>query len=223
MPILKNIYGAIFKTPDYLGRRGEKAVVKKLRKLNFWGWRGKVLRNLYVPKGNGETTEVDLVYITRKGIFVLESKNYAGQIFGSEENRNWLSAICTGRTWLGRRKLEKRYFYNPVWQNRTHIRCLQRYLGMEVPMHSVVVFSQHCELRRISDLSSDVAVCQLRRLPGIIRKIWRRQWRSLSEAQVEKIYRELRPLTRSDLSVRREHIREVKRLDAGRKLATLWW
>ena len=39
---------------------------------------GKILRNVYVPKENGETSEIDVLYITQKGIFVIESKNYSG-------------------------------------------------------------------------------------------------------------------------------------------------
>jgi len=40
----------------------------------YLGRKGKVLRSVYLPKDNGENSEVDVVFITQKGIFVFESK-----------------------------------------------------------------------------------------------------------------------------------------------------
>lgn len=47
----------------------------------------RILTNVYLPKGNGETTEIDLIYIHETGIYVLESKNYSGWIFGDEKSK----------------------------------------------------------------------------------------------------------------------------------------
>ena len=58
---------------------------------------GKFLFNLYIPKLNDETTEVDVVLIHPKGFFVIESKNYNGWIFGSEKNRYWTQTLPMGR------------------------------------------------------------------------------------------------------------------------------
>ena len=41
---------------------------------------GKFLFNLYIPKNQNETTEIDIILICKKGIFVFESKNYRGLI-----------------------------------------------------------------------------------------------------------------------------------------------
>lgn len=37
-----------------------------------------ILTNLYIPRKDGTTTEIDLIYLSRHGIFVIESKNYSG-------------------------------------------------------------------------------------------------------------------------------------------------
>ncbi len=63
---------------DWIGRRGEKLTERELKLVKFLGRDGKVLRNVYVPKNNGETSEIDVLFITQKGIFVFESKNYSG-------------------------------------------------------------------------------------------------------------------------------------------------
>lgn len=48
----------------------------------------KLLTNLYIPRTDGTTTEIDLLFINNKGIFVIESKNYSGWIF-EMKNKNF--------------------------------------------------------------------------------------------------------------------------------------
>ncbi|MCR5097842.1 MAG: NERD domain-containing protein [Lachnospiraceae bacterium] len=61
--------------------------------VQLFGRKGKVLRNVYLPKDNGETSEVDVIFITQKGIFVFESKNYSGWIFGDEKSQKWTAML----------------------------------------------------------------------------------------------------------------------------------
>ncbi len=79
----------------------------------------RILTNVYLPKGNGETTEVDLIYIHETGIYVLESKNYSGWIFGDEKSKYWMQTLQNGH---------KEKFYNPIFQNNTHIKYLIKLL-----------------------------------------------------------------------------------------------
>ncbi len=67
------------------GRYGEYLTYKYLK--NFEASGAKFLFNIYIPKENGETTEIDVLMICSKGIFVFESKNYSGWIFGSETQK----------------------------------------------------------------------------------------------------------------------------------------
>ena len=75
------------------GKVGEAYTARELKLLNLLGRKGKVLRkvlrNVYIPKDNNETSEIDVLFITQKGIFVIESKNYSGWIFGSEKQYKW--------------------------------------------------------------------------------------------------------------------------------------
>ena len=126
---------------DWLGQRGEKLTARELNLVRLFGRNGKVLRNVYIPKEDGETTEIDLLFITAKGIFVLESKNYSGWIFGSESQHKWTVSFPNGA---------KERFYNPIKQNRTHCKWLRRYLGDDTPLFPIVVFSERCELKKIT-------------------------------------------------------------------------
>tara|TARA_A100001015_G_C14803470_1_gene637875 strand:+ start:472 stop:810 length:339 start_codon:yes stop_codon:yes gene_type:complete len=59
------------------------------QKLKGFGKKGgKFVFNLYIPNIKDETTEIDIIFFHPKGLFVIESKNYNGWIFGSETNRN---------------------------------------------------------------------------------------------------------------------------------------
>lgn len=94
------------------GKIGEAYTARELKLLNLLGRKGKVLRNVYIPKDNNETSEIDVLFITQKGIFVIESKNYSGWIFGSENQYKWTMMLPNK---------EKHSFYNPIKQNQTHI------------------------------------------------------------------------------------------------------
>lgn len=110
---------------EWKGRYGEKMTEWELNLVRLFGRKGYVLRNIYVPKNNGETSEIDVVFITQKGIFVIESKNYSGWIFGGEKSAYW-TAMLPDKS--------KNRFYNPIKQNSTHIKWLGQYLQNSVPL-----------------------------------------------------------------------------------------
>ena len=95
---------------------------------------------MYVPTKKG-TSQIDHVVVSSKGIFVLETKNYTGWIFGSENSQNWTQVIYK----------RKEKFYNPIWQNFGHIQALKEYLGenttQDIPFSSIIVFSNEATLK----------------------------------------------------------------------------
>ena len=48
------------------------------------GLYGYVFRNLYIPKDDGETVELELVLVCTKGVFVIDSKNFKGYVIGDD-------------------------------------------------------------------------------------------------------------------------------------------
>ena len=170
-----------------------------------------MLFNVYVPMNNVKTTEIDLLYITKVGIFVLESKNYKGWIFGTDTNKNWTEVLYTRKTWTNPRGSEKHSFYNPIMQNNTHINWLRRYLNTSVPMFSLSVFSSDCEFKAL-DLShspNNVFVCYRRDVSDIIKQCHDDYPTVLSESQIERIYDKLLPLTNVDKAKKEQHKQDV--------------
>lgn len=78
------------------GKYGEYLTYKELKFLEKQGC--KFLFNTYLDKGNGETTEIDVIAITPQGMFVFESKNYSGWIFGNERSKTWTQTLPQGRS-----------------------------------------------------------------------------------------------------------------------------
>ena len=54
-----------------------------------------IISNCYLPLKDSGTTEVDLILIHESGIYVIESKNYSGWIFGSENHKYWTQSLLT--------------------------------------------------------------------------------------------------------------------------------
>lgn len=196
---------------DWVGWVGERRVAREFTRglFNPLRWRGDVLLNLYVPAGHGETTEVDLVYVTRWGLFVVESKNYSGAVTGDCREDEWVQCFPPST---------KPYrFYNPVKQNAGHIRSLRYALapnGRSVPMFSVVVFGGSCSLRRISDVPADTAVVGVGDLRETVLSFMSANPRVLSRREVAMAYRRLDSFTFVSRREKRRHVSYVERVRA---------
>lgn len=188
-------------TNKVLGKIGEMHIENELNLVKFFGRKGKTLRNVYVPKGDDGTSEIDVVFITQKGIFVFESKNYSGWIFGNEKDRYWTASLPTG---------EKNSFYNPIKQNKTHLRWLAETIGDNVPLFSIIVFSEGCTLKKIIVETSNVMVIQRSYIYAAVRAIWKDEPDVLDENQIESIYKTLKAMTHIRKIDKEKHIEQIK-------------
>ena len=197
--LMDRIIDSIF-DDEWVGKRGETLTERELKLVKLFGRKGRTLRNVYIPKDNGETSEIDVIYITQKGIFVFESKNYSGWIFGDEKGQYW-TAMLPNR--------QKNRFYNPIKQNRTHIKWLQKYVGDSVPLFSIIVFSERCELKKIEVESTDIKVIKRDRTYAAVRDIWDRHEDAVDD--VDAIYEKLKLLTNVDAAVKAAHIADIEK------------
>ena len=89
-----------------------------------------LLKDVTLPTDNG-TTQIDHIVVSRYGVFVIETKNYKGWIFGDAHSKKWTQSIYG----------KKHTFQNPLHQNYKHTKTLQRLLNLnENKIFSVVVF-----------------------------------------------------------------------------------
>lgn len=77
------------------------------------------------------TTQIDHVVVSIYGIFVIETKNMKGWIFGDPKSPKWTQMIYK----------KKSQFQNPLRQNYRHVKCLAEYLNLdETVFRPIVVF-----------------------------------------------------------------------------------
>lgn len=187
---------------EWKGKYGEKLTERELKLVRLFGRKGKVLRNVYLPKDNGETSELDVVFITQKGIFIFESKNYSGWIFGDEKSKNWTSMLPNK---------QKSQFYNPIMQNKTHLKWMKQFVGEEVPLFSIIVFSERCELKKVTVYSEDIKVIKRDRTYATVRDIWDKSPDAISDNKIDELYGKLKELTNVDEAVKAAHIENIEK------------
>ena len=56
--LLDKLVDSVFDA-EWTGKRGEKLTERELKLVSLFGRKGKTLRNIYLPKENGETSEID--------------------------------------------------------------------------------------------------------------------------------------------------------------------
>jgi hypothetical protein len=127
----------IITSPTFKGWFGEKMVLRGLRKLDPAQYR--VFHDLYLPHPSEQvTTQIDHVVVSPFGIFVIETKNYRGWIFGSEKQPQWTQQIYR----------RKHKFQNPLHQNKLHVKALMQFLNLpEDHFLSVVLFIGNTEFK----------------------------------------------------------------------------
>ena len=84
------------------------------------------------------STQIDHVIVSPYGIFVMETKDKTGWIFGNEKQPQWTEKI-----------FNKTYkFQNPLYQNYGHTKSLSAHLGIEhEKIHSLAIFWGDCEFK----------------------------------------------------------------------------
>ena len=123
----------VLRSPKHHGMVGEKRVAKILYSLpkDYH-----TINNVIIP--NRQTTsQIDHVVVSPHGIFVIETKNYSGWIFGEENSKEWKQTF----------KTKGNFFRNPIKQNWGHIYALTEYLDLNRRVFKpIIVFSDNAYL-----------------------------------------------------------------------------
>ncbi len=175
-----------------LGEIGEKRVAKILGD-SIDG--EKQVFNDYKFLSAGKSVQVDHIYINKNGIFVIETKNYSGAIFGTEEQQEWTQVLACGNV--------KNKFYNPIKQNKSHIYKLSKFLPKDIDIISVVVFID----ADIENVDSDI-VCTLNDLKNILETESKKQ---LSSTKINYIANILRRYQNNNIT-EEEHINNIHKM-----------
>ncbi len=200
----KSVYKIITKKSyfDILVDKGTLTEYLIWQELNNQNMHKKILINLYIPKENGETAEIDIVLINKYGIYVIESKNYSGWIFGSENSNKWMKM-----NWG-----KKYQFYSPINQNRNHIIALANILNIENMniFKSYVVFSQRCEIKKMEVTKPNIKVIKREQLQETLKDDYEKSIPLLSFEEINELERKLSRYMYPDEKTKKHHNETIR-------------
>lgn len=188
------------------GEAEERYIELELQRQNF---PKRVLRDMYIPY-NGETKQIDVLLLTEFGIYVIESKDYSGWIFGSKNNKIWTQSL---------NKCRKYKFYNPIWQNNSHIKALCAYLHSkceyfnleEKYFNSLIIFSGKAEFKKIPNNLVNCEIINDYRLNDYINYENETKPKIFTETQLDEFYNILLPTIQVSDEIKQKHIENVKK------------
>lgn len=177
--------------------QGEIEVNKYLSKING----SKLLEDIILKRSNG-TTQIDHILITRKGIFVIETKDFSGKIIGDEDSKFWLQKL----------NFKENYFYSPIKQNYGHVKAVEEIIKRKNVCISLMVFTNKSNIKKVK---TETNVIQVKNLKKHIKR-YKSQIR-LSKDEVEELYK---ILNKKDINSRRaikKHIKSVEKIKMENK------
>ena len=180
--------------PLIKGKYGETKISIRLKWLNSKKYR--VINNALI-RIKSRSSQIDHVIISKYGVFVIETKNYKGWIFGHESSEYWTQTLYKNKYKLR----------NPVSQCWGHIKTLKTALTefSNIPYHPIVVFTGSAKLKKIT---SKIPVIKANKLKRCIKRYSKEEY--LSNDEVDQIYQKLLSLNSTDKVSRRMHIKKAK-------------
>lgn len=187
------------------GHQGEEIVTDILNRLGREKY--SIYDDLYVPTQDGKSTQIDHIVTSPYGIFVIETKNYSGWIFGNEKSRYWTQVIYQ----------RKDRFFNPVWQNAGHIKALKNYLHLEKSLFtSIIAFSRQSTL----NIEGEFQQAKVTPFDDLIYEIKQNQMPVINDDQLKMVNKKLKQLVTTDENLKKQlkeqHIQSIK-LDKERE------
>lgn len=194
---------AVYRKLTYsAGDEGEHAVARILKRLPRD--RYFTINDLMIKKRNGHTSQIDHVVVSPYGIFVIETKNITGHVYGSEFAPQWT------RYWKGYKRggyygTDNLSFGNPVMQNGAHVKALWEQLQDYYPKFiPIVAFSPQAELKVAVH---GVDVIYWTEIKSVIKR-YSEEVMTVEKAQ--EIYKFLLSINIKDKARRQEHAERVQ-------------
>ena len=154
--------------------------------------------DVIIPAKNG-TTQIDHLLVSPYGLFIVETKNITGWIFGSESQPKWTQTLYKN----------KYSFQNPLRQTFRQKKVLSEYLDLnESTIHTVVYFVGDCRFK--TPLPDNVISSGL----GSYIKQFRN--RILSPVDIERVVRSLEQHISKSSLTSRDHVRSLRERHASK-------
>jgi restriction system protein len=198
--LLVPLLTVLVRLPTVKGWIGETVLHTGLRLL-LPSARYHLMRNLTLPTKHG-SAQIDHVVVSRHGVFVIETKNYGGWIFGKPEDKMWTQKF-PGRSSA---------FQNPLRQNYKHVKTLAELTGLdEKVLFSQIVFVGNSTFK--TPMPANVG-----KLKACLAAIRSRDEIVLSDDEVAHVLERIRSRRLAPTrATHKAHVRHVRELVAGKR------
>lgn len=164
----------------------------------------RVIRNAYIPKSDGNDTEIDLIAVSELGIFIIESKNISGKLFGNWQDDQMTLEHPGGKTYK---------IPNPIKQNTMHYYHLKNILGLKSEIfRSIVVFGDLCIIDSFKGVPYHAHVTQVSYLIYSMNRLGKKFNTKLEQYQIENIYENLLKVVVKSDEREQKHIDRIREL-----------
>lgn len=184
-----------------------------------------IYADCYFPKPASKTAnltshdqlvQIDCLAVNHQGIFVFESKDYSGWLYGSAEQKYWTAVLDFGRT--------KNQFYNPILQNATHLTCL-RELFPTHRLYSFIIFGRNSTVKTIITPPKDCYLCTP---DNLHQKLATLSQNLLTTTEIDEIHRTIQAgrvipsqITRNNHIAEVQHAKRLPNLSGSHFSATI--
>ena len=191
----------IIKSSWFKGFIGEQIVNLSI-KLLLDGKVYTLIKNVTLPIEDG-TTQIDHILVSKFGIFVIETKNMKGWIFGSKHQKQWTQQIFKHRN----------KFQNPLHQNYKHTLALAACLNTEdSKIFSVITFVGDSQFKTVMPENVTSA-------SGLIRYIKSKQSILLSDSEQRDLINKIGTgRLKPSMKTHRKHVQHVKEIQENKKI-----
>lgn len=198
------IFAAIVKSAWFKGVSGE-FIINLLARWKLDKDVYHLIKNVTLLTEDG-TTQIDHIIVSVYGVFVIETKNLRGWIYGTPQQKMWTQKIYRNTY----------RFQNPMHQNFKHRKTLQALLNLDAQqVHSLVVFIGDSTFK--TPVPENVTFGM-----GYIRYIQSMTEAVLSHKQVLEIVGAVaNGRLKSSINTNRQHVRHVQNSIANKENAQL--
>ena len=157
-------------------------------------------------------SQIDHIVISPYGLYIIETKNYAGEISGSKKDKTW-------------KRNKKHDVLIPLHQNYAHISTIKELLSeyKQLKYYSIISFTRRCvfyvdeELTKITSPEQIIYDTELSDVLSRKNLLASREYSKppLSPIEVDHIYKRISYANITDLDIRKEH--ENKNRNRNRK------
>jgi DNA-binding FrmR family transcriptional regulator len=197
------IYGSMYRN-KLKGKIGEYITQKVIE--SYCNKRGySYLYDVMIKNEMIETSQIDHLIITRKGIAVIETKFHDGTIYGSEFDENW-----TYITRDNENRKHKNYYHNPIRQNYGHIEALKKIVDKDVQYYNIVLFIDSVNLKKSEVANKFTKYGYTYDLNKMLESFDSLSEKKISSEEAYEIYNKIKEANIVDKQLRQEHIDRIK-------------